>query len=507
MISTNGLTKTPTGIPGFDTISAGGLPEGRVTLVAGTAGSAKTIFCAQFLAAGILEFGESGVFVTFEETPADIRRNLVSLGWPVEQWERDGKWAFVDATPDPHIDVTEVGEFDFKALIARIHRAIDKTGAKRLSIDSVSAVFGLFERTATVRRELLRLATAIRNMGVTAIITGERSAEEGHVARYGLEEFVCDNVVILRNNTEGEKRRRTVEILKLRGAYHQKGQWPFTIVPNEGLTVLPLSALELQQRSTDERVTTGVAGLDDMVGGGFYRGSVILVSGATGTGKTLLSTQFLAGGAQAGERCLLLAFEESRDQLTRNAMGWGVDFAELQAKGNLHIECSYPESHSVEDQLIRIRELIDRIRPTRVALDSVSALSRVSSKASYREFVISLTSLLKKLEITGLFTSTSEDLLGGPSITEAHISTVTDTILLLRYVEFFGEIRRGINVLKMRGSSHDKHIREYEIGEWGVRVGAPFHNVLGILSGEFRHVPPAEIDRLSSLFDQPPGNN
>ncbi|MFQ3667916.1 MAG: circadian clock protein KaiC, partial [Fimbriimonadaceae bacterium] len=331
----------------------------------------------------------------------------------------------------------------------------------------------------------------------------ERSAEEGQVARYGLEEFVCDNVVILRNNTEGEKRRRTVEILKLRGAYHQKGQWPFTVVPNEGLTVLPLSALDLQQRSSEERVTTGVSGLDDMVGGGFYRGSVTLVSGATGTGKTLLSTQFLAGGAREGERCLLLAFEESRDQLTRNAMGWGVDFAEMQASGHLHIECSIPESHSVEDQLIRIRELIDAVRPTRVALDGVSALSRVSSTASYREFVISLASLLKKLEITALLTSTSEDLLGGSSITEAHISTITDTILLLRYVEFFGEIRRGINVLKMRGSAHDKHIREYEIGEWGLRVGAPFHNVLGILSGDFRHVMPAEIERLGSLFDQP----
>lgn len=493
------MNKLPTGIPGFDIISAGGLPQGRVTLVAGAAGCAKTIFCGQFLAKGI-EAGEPGVFVTFEESPADIRQNLAGFGWTISEWEEQGVWTFVDVTPDPDFDVEEAGDFDLAALIARVRHAVERTGAKRVSIDSISAAFQLFDRPATVRRELGRLVAALKALGVTTVLSGERSGIEPEVARYGLEEFVCDNVVILRNRQEDERRRRTVEVLKVRGAYHQKGEWPFTVVPGEGITVLPLSAMALEQRSSDVRVPTGVVGLDEMAGGGFFRDSIILVSGATGTGKTLLSTQFLAGGAAAGERCLLLAFEESRDQLTRNARGWGVDFGQLEAQGLLQIDCTYPESASIEDHLIRIRELLQAVRPQRISLDSVSALARVASPAGFREFVIALTSYLKQHEITGLLTCTSEDLMGGPTVTDAHISTITDTILLLRYVEFYGEVRRGVNVLKMRGSGHDKHIREYRIDGGGMHIEEPFHNVLGILSGDFRHVPPEEVERLSHLF-------
>ncbi|HJQ09528.1 MAG TPA: circadian clock protein KaiC, partial [Gemmatimonadaceae bacterium] len=316
------VEKLRTGISSLDIIAKGGLPKNRTTLISGTAGSGKTVFAVQFLAAGIAN-GEPGVFVTFEESAADIRANMRSFGWDLAQWEEQGKLAFVDASPDPNIETVEAGSFDLGALLARVENAVKKVKATRVSVDSLGAVFSQFSDQTMVRGELFRIATGLKAMGVTAVLTAERTEDHGPVARFGVEEFIADNVMILRNVLEAESRRRTIEILKFRGCDHQKGEFPFTIVPNGGVIVIPLSAMQLSMRSSSVRISSGNKDLDEMCGGGFFRDSVTLVSGATGTGKTLTVTQFLQGGAANGERCLLLAFEESRDQLIRNANGWG----------------------------------------------------------------------------------------------------------------------------------------------------------------------------------------
>jgi len=500
VVQQNGIEKLPTGIPGFDHISEGGLPRRRITLVSGSAGTAKTVFACQFLAAGIQQRGQAGVFVTFEESIDDIRRNMLGFGWDIATWEAEGKWSFIDAsTAAPETVVA--GEFDLDALIARIHHAIRKTNAERVSIDSLGAIFSQFEDSRNLRMELFRIAHALKQIGVTAIMTAERLEEYGTIARYGIEEFVADNVVILRNVLEEEKRRRTIEILKYRGTSHRKGEFPFTIIPAHGITVIPLSALELKQRSSTIRLSSGNVNLDRMCGGGFFRDSVILVSGATGTGKTLMATTFLAGGAMQGERSLLFAFEESRDQLYRNAAGWGIDFDDLERRDLLRVVSVYPETAGLEDHLIAMQKMIAEFRPTRVAIDSLSALERVSTSKGFREFVISLTSFIKHQEIAGMYTATTPNLLGGSSITEGHISTITDSIILMRYVELFGEMRRGMTVLKMRGSMHDKEIREFKIDGAGMHIGAPFRDVTGILSGNFVHVNPSEIDRINQMFE------
>ncbi len=317
------VLKTPTGIPGFDFIADGGLPMGRTVLVAGTAGSGKTIFATQFLAAGIHRGDDNGVFVTFEEQPAEIRRNMRSFGWPIADWETQRKWGFVDASPEPHYETAIIGDFDFGALLARIEHAVRSIGAKRVVLDSIGAIFSQFPDPTRVRYELFRIASALKQMQVTAVMTAERTEDYGEIARHGVEEFVADNVIILRNVLEDEKRRRTIEILKFRGTTHRKGEYPFTVMPTDGIIVIPLSAMELKQRSGDTRVTSGSAELDRMCGGGLFRDSIILVSGATGTGKTLMVTHFIQGGTAAGERCLLLAYEESREQLGRNASRLG----------------------------------------------------------------------------------------------------------------------------------------------------------------------------------------
>jgi circadian clock protein KaiC len=498
-----GLERLETGIPGFDQISYGGLPAGRSTLIAGTAGSGKTVLALQFLFAGLDEQGQNGVFVTFEESPSDLMQNVRSFGWDLEGLVADGRMAVVDATPEPGEETVETGSFDLSALLARIENAIRRVGAKRVILDAIGALFPQFTDANVVRRELHRIHAGLRLLDVTTIITMERVQEEGGVGRFGVEEFVADNVVLLRNRLEQEKRRRTIEILKFRGAVHQKGEYPFTIEPEEGVTIMPLSAIELKQKSSDIRVSSGIEELDKMCGGGMYRDSIILVSGATGTGKTLTVTEYVKAAILAGERALLIGAEESREQLTRNAASWGVDFEKAEADGLLRIVCRYPEVMGLEDHLLQMKRDIKQFQPGRVAVDSMSAFERVSTMKSFREFVIGLTSTIKHLEITGLFTNTTSMLMGSESITETHISTITDTIILLRYVELQGEMRRGLTVLKMRGTWHQKDIREYVIDNKGMHIKEPFRNVHGILSGSPVQSYVDERERLGGMFKAP----
>ena len=478
------VQKVPTGISGFDRMAHGGLPAGRTTLVTGTAGSAKTLFAAQYLAGGIQEYDEPGVFVTFEETPDDIRTNVASLGWDVPAWEERGKWRFVDVSPDPEHEVTVAGSWDFGALTARIRRAVEEVGARRVSLDSLGAVFSEYPDAAKVRRELRRLVRGLRSLGVTAVMTAERSSEYGDVSRWGVEEFVAEDVIVLRNILEDEAARRTMQILKFRGTTHRKGEFPFAIISNRGFVALPLSGGDLiDLPSRPDRIDSGNAVLDELCGGGPFRDSISLVSGATGTGKTLTVTEFMKGAARNGERALLFAFEESREQLVRNARGWGVDYEQMERDGLLRIVSIYPEVASLEEHLVAVTDAVREFAPQRFALDSLSALERASTVRGFRHFVIGITSMLKERGVTGMYTATTPSLLGGASVTESHISTLTDAIILLRYVEYAGEVKRAISVLKMRGSRHDRGIREITIDDQGMHIGAPLRDITGVLAG------------------------
>jgi circadian clock protein KaiC len=492
-----GVHKIRTMIEGFDDISHGGLPMGRATLVSGTSGTGKTLFATQFLYNAITQFDEAGVFVTFEESPADIIKNAYSFGWDLQQLVDEGKLFILDASPDPEgQDV--IGNFDLSALIERIQYAIRKYKARRVSIDSVTAVFQQYDAASVVRREIFRLVARLKQVGATTVMTTERIDEYGPVARFGVEEFVSDNVVIVRNALEGERRRRTMEILKLRGTTHMKGEYPFTIT-NHGVNIFPLGAMRLTQRSSNVRVSSGVTTLDAMCGGGFFKDSIILATGATGTGKTLLVSKFLQNACNQGERAILFAYEESRAQLSRNAYSWGTDFEELEQQGLLKIICAYPESAGLEDHLQIIKSEISEFKPSRIAIDSLSALARGVSNNAFRQFVIGVTGFAKQEEITGFFTNTTDQFMGSHSITDSHISTITDTILMLQYVEIRGEMARAINVFKMRGSWHDKGIREYTISGAGPEIKDSFHNFERIVSGSPSRIAIDEKNELSRI--------
>jgi circadian clock protein KaiC len=473
------VPKMPTGIPGFDAVTMGGLPRRRATVLAGQAGSGKTVFGAHFLAEGMRR-GEPGVFVTLEEPAADLRANLSTLGWDVEAWEDAGDFAIVDASPLIRDDGAD-NAYNFETLAAQIGHAVDRTGADRLVLDSLNTVLAFEDSVALARQKLRRLISSLRGMGLTVILTVETPNDPGvTLSRFGIEEFVADSVVLLRHIHEGKVRRRSVEVLKMRGAMHRKGDYGFTVLPGQGVVVLPQAVIQYGQETDPRRVPSGNPGIDEMSGGGFFQDSMILVSGPTGSGKTLLSSQFLAAGAQAGERVLLFSYEESPGQLFRNAAAWGIDLVAHQETGHLKVVALYPEVASLDDHLIEIMEVVDAYRPTRIVIDSLSSLERIGSTSAYREFVLGLAAFVKQEQITSMVTMTTQNLLGGDSLSEGHISTLTDAIVLLRYARVPGRIDRVLSLLKMRGSPHDRTVRSYEINDSGLHVLGEYDGSLEI---------------------------
>ncbi len=475
------VERLQTGIPGLDAVAEGGLPLGRTTLLVGTSGAGKTVLASQLLAAGIEEFGEAGVLVTFDETAESVLRNAQSFGWEFERHMAEGRLSVIDCSPAPDAPVLEVGEFDLLGLVAQIEAAIKETGARRVVLDSVTALLPQFEDERRIRRELTRVVHALNQLGITSLLTAERTDEFGSVGRFGVEEFVADAVIVLRNVLADQRRRRTLEILKLRGGPHRSGEFPFSIHAETGVSVIPLSAIELEQPASSTRISVGNQYLDELFGGGIYRDSLVLVSGPTGTGKTLTSLGFLQAAIDAEERALLMSFEESHNQLLRNASSWLQGIEKAEQDGQVRLLSIYPERMGLEDLLHQIAREIETYAPRRIVLDSLTALERVSSNRGFREFVVRLCALLKQHEIAALFTNTSSMISGGETITDAYVSTITDGIILLRYAEVGGHVRRAITVLKMRGSDHDRRIREFKITDHGMEVGEPILEVHGLV--------------------------
>ncbi len=479
------VRKLATGIRGFDHVAMGGLPARRATVVAGQAGSAKTVFAAQFLAEGVRR-GQPGVFVTLEEPAEDLRANLLTLGCDLTAWEGTGDWRFVDASPLARSEAQQGhAPYSTETLVAQIGHAVDATGAERLALDSLNAVLAMQEDVVAARQLLRSLIASLRGMGLTVVLTVETPGDPGGtLSPYGVEEFVADNVVLLRNVREGSYRRRTLEVLKMRGAMHHKGDVGFSVVPGQGLVVLPITAPHQEPQAGSARVSSGNAGLDRLTHGGLLRGSSTLLSAPTGTGKTLLATQFAAEGAASGEPALVVAYEETPEQVRANGRALGHDFPAYEEQGLLHIVSLYPEVASLDDHLVEIRDLVERLQPTRLTVDSLSALERLGSPHAYREFVIAITSFVKTLGLASMMTAASSQLAGATSVTESHISGLVDTVVLLRHVEYESSLKRGLLVLKMRGSSHDHQMCELYVRDGDLVVGEPFADLGGVLSGQ-----------------------
>jgi len=495
--------KIPTGINGFDAITMGGLTQGRTTLVVGTSGSGKTLFGVEAVYRGIVDFDRTAVFVTFEESAEDIVRNVKKLGWDLGRFVKEGKLRFVDASPDAGY-VQETGSYDLSGLLTQIRYTVEEIGASLVVMDSLGSLFMEFPNAPLIRQEILRITDTLKGLGATSILTAERLEEYGPISRHGIEEFAADNVVILRNVLEGEKCRRTIQVLKMRGNIHSKGEYPFTI-DETGITVFPITSMVstdgLDSSTRGQRNSFGNDELDKMTGGGLFKDSITLVSGPTGGGKTLLCSTFAEEACSQGEKALLFTYEESKEQLLHNAEGWGFRFKKWEQEGLLKIVSQYPEIMGLEDHLLTIQRSVEEFKPDRLAIDTITSLQRVSNTRNFHEFLIALTSYLKDQRVCAMFGSTTQKLTGGDAITEGHLSTITDAIILLRYAEVNGLVRRAIATLKMRGSQHEKRVREYFIDSEGLHIGDPFKNVQNILLGVPFSSGPSENEQLSEMFE------
>jgi circadian clock protein KaiC len=477
MADQGSAARLETGIPGFDSITNGGLPKGRATLVVGTSGTGKTIFGLQYLATGARRYGHKGVLVTFEEVPEDLVKNAESFGWGLSDLVANDSFRVVDASPEP----SDPAEFDFDELLIRIRDAVARVGADRVVLDSVGALFPQLRDPFTIRRGLRQLIEGLRPLRVTTVVTTERTEDYGPVARFGVEDFVVDGIVVLRHPLERRVRSRTVEILKLRGASHMSGEFPFTIGAQRGIEVIPRPVFELRKRAPAERISTGNAELDEICGGGYFKDSVVLVSGATGTGKTLIGCEFVGAAVKSGARALLFSFEESRSQLIRNAGSWGIDLEAAEQSGLVKLVFRRPERMLLEDLLLDLRRIVEEFKPTRVVIAGLTALERSSLPDAFREFSVAVTSFVKEKDIAVIFTETATLDMQFGGAAESHVSTMTDAIILLRYVETGGAAHRGLMLLKMRGSRHERGVHEYEIADDGLRVLGPMPDVVGFI--------------------------
>ncbi len=479
------LPKAQTGIRGLDEITEGGLPRGRPTLVAGGAGCGKTLLAIEFLVRGATQFDEPGVLMTFEETAKDLEENVASLGFDLPALIAAKKLR-IDHVRVERAEIEETGEYDLEGLFVRLGHAIDAIGAKRVVLDTVESLFSGFGNEAILRAELRRLFHWLKDRGVTAIVTGEKGTAS--LTRYGLEEYISDCVLVLDHRVTSQVSTRRLRIVKYRGSTHGTNEYPF-IIDATGFSVFPITSAALTHEVTDERVSSGIRGLDDMLGGGFFRGSTILVSGTAGTGKSIAAAHFADAACRRGERTLYFSFEESPAQIQRNMRSVAIDLAPHVAAGLLRFYAERPTSFGLEAHLAHIMKEIREFRPRAVVFDPVTALVASTGSDDVRALATRLIDSLKSDQITAMFTS----LTGGSNspaleMTEIGVSSVMDTWILLRDIELNGERNRGIYVLKARGMAHSNQIREFVITSAGVKLIPAYLGPEGVLTGSARAV-------------------
>jgi circadian clock protein KaiC len=486
--SRNGITKCPTGISGLDQITEGGLPQGRPTLLCGSAGCGKTVLAMEFLVRGATEFNEPGVFMAFEETEKDLRENVASMGFDLTALCARQKM-IVDHVRVERCEIEETGEYDLEGLFIRLSNAIDSIGAKRVVLDTIESLFSGFSNENILRAELRRLFGWLKSKGVSAVITAETG--EGKLTRHGIEEYVADCVILLDHRVEDQSSIRRLRILKYRGTMHGTSEYPF-LIGQTGFSVLPLSSLKLDHKASTRRVSTGIPRLDAMLGGnGFFRATSILVSGGAGTGKSSVAAHFVQAACQRGERALYMASEQSTDEVIRNMRSIGIDLEPWVKRGLLRFYASRPGSFGLEKHLVTIHDITTAFDPKVVVIDPITNFISVGSYSEVKSMVTRLIDTFKARQITAMFTSlTSGD--SAAELSEVGVSSQMDAWLLLRNLESNGERNRGMYVLKARGMAHSNQIREFVLTDHGAQLLDVYVGPSGLLTGSARIVQEAK---------------
>lgn len=481
-IVSDGIPKCLTGIHGLDEITLGGLPRGRPTLVCGSAGCGKTLLGMEFLVRGATEFNEPGVCLSFEETADELTSNVASLGFDLATLIKHKKLA-IDHIYLERSLIEETGEYDLEALFVRIEHAVDSIGAKRVLLDSVEALFAGLENQAVLRAELRRLFRWLKKRNLTTIVTGERG--QNTLTRHGLEEYLSDCVILLDHRVNETVLTRRLRVVKYRGSTHGMNEYPF-LIESDGISVLPVTSMDLKYAACNDRVSTGVPALDTMFGGnGYFRGSSILVSGTSGTGKTSLTAHFVNAACARGEKCVFFSFEESADQIMRNMRSIGIDLKRWVDKGLLHFHSVRPTTFGLEMHLVKIHKIIQEFDPSIVVVDPITGLLHAGTASETRSILLRLIDFLKEKQITAVMTT----LTSGANFheqTEVDMSSLVDAWLLLRDIESGGERNRGIYILKARGIADSNQIREFLLTRHGIELREVYLGEAGMLTGSAR---------------------
>ena len=476
------IGKSPTGIRGLDEVTQGGLPEGRPTLLCGSAGCGKTLFAMTFLYNGAVEYNEPGVFLAFEELPEDLIKNVGSLNYDVEELIAEKKLA-IDHVVIERTKIAESGEYDLEGLFIRLGFAIDSIGAKRVVVDTIETLFSGLENEQLLRSELRRLFEWLKSKGVTAIITGERG--EGTLTRYGLEEYVADCVILLDNRVHDQLSTRRLRIVKYRGSAHGTNEYPF-IIDEQGITVMPITSTGLAHDASTERIPSGIPDLDQMLEGkGYYEGSSILVSGMAGSGKSTVAAHFADASCASGHRCVYFAMEESPQQVTRNMRSIGIDLQRWVDKKLLRFSARRPSLFGLETHLATMYREVTDFEPNAVIIDPMSALLNAGATADVHSMVLRLVDFLKARGITALFTNLGA-VNGDNATTEIQMSSLMDVWISLYNRESNGEHNRQLYLLKSRGMAHSNQVREFAMTSEGIKLREAYVGPEGVVTGSAR---------------------
>lgn len=476
------IPKTLTGVKGLDEITEGGLPKGRPTLICGDAGTGKTLISVAFIVNGAMMYNEPGVFVAFEEKSEELAMNVASLGFDLRKLEA-AKKIKIDHVHIDRSEIEETGEYDLEGLFVRLGHAIDTLGAKRVVLDTIENLFSGLSNESILRAELRRLFTWLKTKGVTAIITGERG--DGKLTRQGLEEYVSDCVIVLDHRIHNQISTRRLRVVKYRGSVHGTNEYPF-LIDEDGISVLPVTSLKLENKVSMERVSSGIPSLDDMLGRkGFFKGSSILVSGTAGTGKTSIAAYFANASCLRNERCIYFAFEESPEQIIRNMKSIGVNLEPHVKKGLLKFHASRPTLYGLEMHLVVIYKMIQQFKPSCVVLDPITNLITVGDISDVKSILMRLIDILQQEQITVMFTALTLNNDANGHYDEG-ISSLVDSWLMVRDIEFNGERNRGLYIMKSRGMKNSNQVREFIISNDGIGLVEVYLGPDGVLTGSAR---------------------
>ncbi len=482
-----GVTKSETGITGFDQMLEGGLPEGRATLISAGPGCGKTVLLSEFLYRGATEHDETGIFVTFEERPEDILFNLRNFDWDINTPIAHGKLHFLDGSP-PETGEIAVGPAQWlEPTLAQIQHLVETTGAKRMAIDNLGTVFLRYlsdQTEASMRNQLVRFANGIKRLGLTTMISTERTDSQASLSHYGMSEFVADGLIELNIHAGPVSEIRTMHVSKLRGCGFRSGKVGFEIT-SDGLKVFPKIPIDSSLGETDfsQREAFGIEALDEGLDGGIPRGHIMLVTGNTGTGKSTLGLHFCKEGLAQGQGVVWVALEEPVGQVMKTAHAHEWDLSPGVQSGQLTFVTTSLLEVNPDKLLYDVIDAVETIDARRIIVDSVSSLeSATMNQENVREFMMQLAGYSKTLGITTVmnyltgesFAADKEQLLGLTTTNAMRLSSIVDGVMLLRFVEREQAVHKLLNILKLRGSAHDKGIMRYEIDKDGFILGQKF---------------------------------